>query len=69
MNASWKLGSSNLITCISVAKLGFNNSLTLRQSYAKHVLRLTQQIGRCVHAKQLKRMRRGIKQKCARVKE
>lgn len=46
---------------IKLVEIIKRNSLTLRQSYARQGPRLSQQIGRYAHAKQFKRMRRGIK--------
>ena len=40
------------------------NGLYLRQSYAREGPRLSQKVGRYAHAKQFKRMRRGIKKQC-----
>ena len=49
---------------IKLVEMIKSNDLTLWQSYARQGSRLLQQIGRYVHAKQFKRMRRGIKKQC-----
>ena len=49
---------------IKLVEMIKRNGLTLRQSYARQGARLSQQIGRYAHAKQFKRMRRGIKKQC-----
>jgi len=40
------------------------SGLVLRQSYARQGPRMAQQVGRYAHAKQFKRMRKGLKQQC-----